>query len=61
MPEESPLPLPVLEDFEEVGPLVGILIGSEPQETARAAAASSTSKVRTHPVRGQPRERSLEL
>ena len=28
-PEESPLPLPVLEDFEEAGPLVGILIGSD--------------------------------
>ena len=28
-PEGSPLPLPVLEDFEEAGPLVGILIGSE--------------------------------
>lgn len=28
-PEESPLPLPILEEFEEAGPLVGILIGSE--------------------------------
>jgi 5-(carboxyamino)imidazole ribonucleotide mutase len=28
-PEDAPLPLPVLEDFEEAGPLVGILIGSE--------------------------------
>ncbi|MGH3005156.1 MAG: 5-(carboxyamino)imidazole ribonucleotide mutase [Gaiellaceae bacterium] len=28
-PEGSPLLLPVLEDFEEAGPLVGILIGSE--------------------------------
>jgi 5-(carboxyamino)imidazole ribonucleotide mutase len=28
-PEGSPLPLPVLEQFEDAGPLVGILIGSE--------------------------------
>lgn len=28
-PEGGPLPLPVLDDFEEAGPLVGILIGSE--------------------------------
>ena len=34
MPEESPLPLPVLEDFESVGPLVGILIGSESDREA---------------------------
>ena len=33
-PEESPLPLPVLEEFEEVGPLVGILIGSESDREA---------------------------
>ena len=32
MPEESPLPLPVLEDFEDVGPLVGI--GSESDREA---------------------------
>jgi phosphoribosylaminoimidazole carboxylase PurE protein len=28
-PEEAPFPLPVLEEFEAAGPLVGILIGSE--------------------------------
>jgi 5-(carboxyamino)imidazole ribonucleotide mutase len=28
-PEEVPTPLPILEDFEEAGALVGILIGSE--------------------------------
>jgi phosphoribosylaminoimidazole carboxylase PurE protein len=28
-PEGSPLPLPALEEFEDAGPLVGILIGSE--------------------------------
>jgi 5-(carboxyamino)imidazole ribonucleotide mutase len=28
-PEEAPTPLAVLEEFEEAGPLVGILIGSE--------------------------------
>src|SRR5918998_1942636 len=27
--EEAPTPLPVIEEFEEAGPLVGILIGSE--------------------------------
>jgi 5-(carboxyamino)imidazole ribonucleotide mutase len=34
MPEESPLPLPVLEDYDEVGPLVGIIIGSESDREA---------------------------
>jgi 5-(carboxyamino)imidazole ribonucleotide mutase len=33
-PEGSPLPLPVLEEFEEAGPLVGILIGSESDREA---------------------------
>jgi 5-(carboxyamino)imidazole ribonucleotide mutase len=33
-PEEAPLPLPVLEEFEEAGPLVGILIGSESDRDA---------------------------
>jgi 5-(carboxyamino)imidazole ribonucleotide mutase len=28
-PERAPLPLPVLEEFEAPGPMVGILIGSE--------------------------------
>jgi 5-(carboxyamino)imidazole ribonucleotide mutase len=34
MPEESPLPLTVIEQFEDVGPLVGILIGSESDREA---------------------------
>ena len=34
MPEESPLPLTVIEEFEDVGPLVGILIGSESDREA---------------------------
>ena len=34
LPEETPLPLAVLEDFEETGPLVGILIGSESDREA---------------------------
>ena len=33
-PEDAPLPLPVLEEFEEAGPLVGILIGSESDRDA---------------------------
>jgi 5-(carboxyamino)imidazole ribonucleotide mutase len=33
-PEEAPLPLPALEEFEEAGPLVGILIGSESDRDA---------------------------
>ena len=37
-PEETPLPLPVLEDFEDAGPLVGILIGSESDREAMEAA-----------------------
>src|SRR5688500_20374614 len=28
-PDERPLPLPILEEFEEAGPLVAILIGSD--------------------------------
>ena len=34
MPEESPLPLTVIEQFEDVGPLVGILIGSDSDREA---------------------------
>ena len=34
MPEESPLPLTVIEEFEDIGPLVGILIGSESDREA---------------------------
>lgn len=33
-PEESPLPLPILEEYEEAGPLVGILVGSESDRDA---------------------------
>jgi len=33
-PEEAPIPLAVLEEFEEAGPLVGILIGSESDREA---------------------------
>jgi phosphoribosylaminoimidazole carboxylase PurE protein len=33
-PEEAPTPLAVLEEFEEAGPLVGILIGSESDREA---------------------------
>jgi 5-(carboxyamino)imidazole ribonucleotide mutase len=33
-PEERPLPLPVLEEFQEAGPLVAILIGSESDREA---------------------------
>ena len=36
--EEAPVPLPVLDDFEEAGPLVGILIGSESDREAIAPA-----------------------
>ena len=32
--EEAPTPLPVIEEFEEAGPLVGILIGSESDREA---------------------------
>lgn len=33
-PEEAPTPLAILEEFEEAGPLVGILIGSESDREA---------------------------
>jgi 5-(carboxyamino)imidazole ribonucleotide mutase len=33
-PESAPVPLPVIEEFEEGGPLVGILIGSESDREA---------------------------
>lgn len=38
-PEEAPTPLAVLEEFEEAGPLVGILIGSESDREAIEPAA----------------------
>lgn len=34
LPEETPLPLTVIDEFEGVGPLVGILIGSESDREA---------------------------
>jgi 5-(carboxyamino)imidazole ribonucleotide mutase len=34
MPDESPLPIPILEEFDEMGALVGILIGSESDREA---------------------------
>ena len=34
MPEESPLPIPILEEFDEMGALVGIVIGSESDREA---------------------------
>lgn len=34
MPDESPLPLPIIDELEEAGPLVGILIGSESDREA---------------------------
>jgi 5-(carboxyamino)imidazole ribonucleotide mutase len=42
-PEGSPLPLPVLEEFEEAGPLVGILIGSESDHEALEPATDELS------------------
>jgi 5-(carboxyamino)imidazole ribonucleotide mutase len=43
-PEEASLPLPVLEEFEEAGPLVGILIGSESDREAMDPAAEELSE-----------------
>ena len=34
MPDESPLPIPILEEFDEMGALVGIVIGSESDREA---------------------------
>jgi 5-(carboxyamino)imidazole ribonucleotide mutase len=44
MPEEAPLPLPVLEEFEASGPLVGILIGSESDREAMEPATEELSE-----------------
>jgi 5-(carboxyamino)imidazole ribonucleotide mutase len=38
LPEEAPFALPVLEEFEDAGPLVGILIGSESDSDKMEAA-----------------------
>jgi 5-(carboxyamino)imidazole ribonucleotide mutase len=43
-PEEAPLPLPVLEEFEEGGPLVGILIGSESDRESMEPAVEELSE-----------------
>jgi 5-(carboxyamino)imidazole ribonucleotide mutase len=42
-PEEAAFPLPVLEEFEEAGPLVGILIGSESDREALEPATDELS------------------
>jgi 5-(carboxyamino)imidazole ribonucleotide mutase len=52
LPEEAPIPLPVLEDFEDAGPLVGILIGSESdRETIEVAVEELNSRGISHEVR----------
>jgi 5-(carboxyamino)imidazole ribonucleotide mutase len=43
-PEGAPLPLPVLEEFEEAGPLVGIVIGSESDREAMDPALEELSE-----------------
>jgi 5-(carboxyamino)imidazole ribonucleotide mutase len=43
-PEEAPLPLPVLEEFEHAGPLVGILIGSESDREAMEPATEELNE-----------------
>jgi 5-(carboxyamino)imidazole ribonucleotide mutase len=43
-PEEAPTPLAVLEEFEEAGPLVGILIGSESDREAIEPAADELNE-----------------
>jgi 5-(carboxyamino)imidazole ribonucleotide mutase len=52
LPEEAPIPLPVLEEFEDAGPLVGILIGSESdRETIEGAVEELNSRGISHEVR----------
>ena len=43
-PEEAPTPLAILEEFEEAGPLVGILIGSESDREAIEPAADELNE-----------------
>ena len=43
-PEGAPLPLPILEEFEEAGPLVGILIGSESDREAMGPAVEELNQ-----------------
>ena len=52
LPEEAPIPLAVLDDFEDAGPLVGILIGSESdRETIEAAVEELNSRGISNEVR----------
>ena len=52
LPEEAPIPLPVLDEFEDAGPLVGILIGSESdRETIEAAVEELNSRGISNEVR----------
>jgi 5-(carboxyamino)imidazole ribonucleotide mutase len=51
-PEEAPTPLAILEEFEEAGPLVGILIGSDSdQEAIEPALEELNDRGITHEVR----------
>jgi 5-(carboxyamino)imidazole ribonucleotide mutase len=51
-PEEAPIPLPILEEFEDAGPLVGILIGSESdRETIEAAIEELNARGISHELR----------
>ena len=51
-PEGAPLPLPVLEEFEDAGPLVGILIGSESdRETMDPALEELSGRGISHELR----------
>ena len=52
LPEETPIPLPALEEFEDAGPLVGILIGSESdRETIEAAVEELNARGISHEIR----------
>ena len=52
LPEEAPIPLPALEEFEDAGPLVGILIGSESdRETIEAAVEELNARGISHEIR----------
>jgi 5-(carboxyamino)imidazole ribonucleotide mutase len=52
LPEETPIPLPALEEFEAAGPLVGILIGSESdRERIEAAVEELNARGISHEIR----------
>jgi 5-(carboxyamino)imidazole ribonucleotide mutase len=52
LPEETPIPLPALEEFEDAGPLVGILIGSESdRDKVEAATEELNSRGISHEIR----------